>query len=108
MDSLILQQIQALQNGDHKDKDFYKRHNLKAYEEILKNDPAIKIEEALVNMTDDKGEKLLFLWRNGVENMSANQITRLIDELSGFKWNKALTETGEIDETFGHTIRTFK
>lgn len=107
---LLLKQIQALnkRDSDFKDKDFYKRHNLQAYEEILKNDPGIKIEEALVNMTDDKGPKLLFLWRNGVENMTANQITRLIDELSGFKWHKALSETRETDETFGHTIRTFK
>ena len=79
---LLLRQIQALKNSkDFKDQDFYKRHNLAAYEEVLKNDPAIKIEEALVNMTDNKGKKLLFLWQNGVETMTANQITRLIDEL---------------------------
>ncbi len=105
---LLLRQIQALKNSkDFKDQDFYKRHNLAAYEEVLKNDPAIKIEEALVNMTDNKGKKLLFLWQNGVETMTANQITRLIDELSGFRWHKALTATEEIDPTFGHTIRTF-
>ena len=106
---LLLKQIQALnKSSNYNDRQFYKRYNLKQYEEILKKDPGIKIEEALVNMADDKGEKLLFLWRNGVENMTANQITRLIDSLSGFKWHKALTETREIDETFGHTIRTFK
>lgn len=106
---LLLKQIQALNNRDssHKDKDFYERHNLQAYEEILKNDPGMKIEEALVNMSDDKGEKLLFLWRNGVENMTANQITRLIDSLSGFKWHPSLSSV-KTDETFGHTIRTFK
>jgi hypothetical protein len=85
---LILRQLQALKTSDDpRDKNFYNRHNLKQYEELLKNDPAIKIEEALVNMADDKGQKLLFLWRNGVENMTANQITRLIDSLSGFKWS---------------------
>ena len=81
---LLLRQIQALKNSkDFKDKDFYKRHNLAAYEEVLKNDPAIKIEEALENYAD---AKLLFLWRRGVEYMSGNQLTRLIDELAGFKW----------------------
>ena len=85
---LLLKQIQALnKSSNYNDKQFYKRYNLKQYEEILKKDPGIKIEEALVNMADDKGEKLLFLWRNGVENMTANQITRLIDSLSGFKWS---------------------
>ena len=85
---LLLKQIQALnKSSNYNDKQFYKRYNLKQYEEILKKDPGIKIEEALVNMAEDKGEKLLFLWRNGVENMTANQITRLIDSLSGFKWS---------------------
>ena len=104
---LILKQLKALKNGDHKDRQFYKRYGLQKYENLLKNDPGIKIEEALVNMADDKGKKLLFLWRNGVENMTANQITRLIDSLSGFKWHPFLSSV-KTDEYFGHEIRTFK
>ena len=80
---LILRQLQALKNGDAKDRNFYERYKLNEYEEDLKKDPAIKIEEALENYAD---AKLLFLWRRGVEYMSGNQLTRLIDELAGFKW----------------------
>jgi len=101
----LLRQIRALKNSkDWKDTNFYQRRNLGQYEKILENAPDIQIEQALENFADND---LLFLWRNGVENMSGNQLTRLIDTLTEFKWHPSLSSV-KTDETFGHEIRTFK